>query len=411
MSKIFYHRLAEGFYGLNRIPGIAGYSKRALILAGQDDAVIVDWYAGMQWPPPELKLLNEQGIGPKPENVLAAKFENNLTWEANAARNKELVDRLKRFDADALLPFTGMAEICQKLAVELKIPIRSAPRKTCIWANSKVTFQEIGNELKVIPRGIGCKTKAEILEAWDELSSKPDFTGKAVVKAAQGASGMGSCMVDSKLGLERFLKNQDLEEWGGATLQEWIDSDIRSPSINYYLRPDGIKEFFMTDQIFESEARPGVEGTRVHRGNQFPTAFSPKVKSAIRKIANPFAKKFVEGGYFGPVGFDAIVTKEEKVYLVECNARVTGPHYGWRPMEKFEAKAFRLQNESFSRSISMEKLKEELGKLLFSPARAEGYIIFNKFPKKFTGVVLADSPEERDELAYRVDRRFERLRR
>lgn len=403
MPKIFYHRISEGFYGLSNIPGVEGYTKRALVVADSDDFVILDWHEGMEFPPPELELLNKQGIGPKLENVLVARFDHTQPWGKNVKRNQELINKLKDSDADALLPFTGMSVICQKLAEETKIPLRSAPKDECIWGNSKLTFQKLGNELGCIPRGIVCNTKDDIIQAWHTLAKLSDFSGKAVAKAAQSASGFGSSVARSVEELTKFLDTQDIESWGGASLQEWIESDIRSPSINYYLRPDGIKEFFITDQLFEGETKYGVEGTRVHRGNRFPCSFPPKVKKEIRKKANPLAKEFVKGGYFGPLGFDSIVTLDGQVYLVEANARITGPHYGWRPMEKVEAKAFRLQNESFAKEVSMQALEDTLGKLLFSPTRASGYVIFNKYPKKFTGVVLADSPEDRDELAEEID--------
>ena len=47
-----------------------------------------------------------------------------------------------------------------------------------------------------------------------------------------------------------FLDEFNLQDLDGGVIEEWYDSDPRSPSINYFIYPDGkYKILFISDKV------------------------------------------------------------------------------------------------------------------------------------------------------------------
>ncbi len=414
MANLYYHRMMEGFPDrlYSSVSYAAGYSKRAFVLTtpDRDDHVIIDPTDGMDLSFPDLALLNEQGIGPRPENVHTGHFDHFLHWSENLERNRELVEKLESFSFDYLFPFTGKSRICHALAERLRIPVRTSDSKTSYWAEDKKTLLEMEHLSKIPPGNIVTDNK-DIVESFNNLIKNPGHRGKVVLKAAQSASGTVSSIVETEDQLLDFIKEFDFSELDGGVLEEWYESDKRSPSINYFIYPDGrSKILFISNQIFEdSEIIHGKEGTRVYRGNSFPTDFNDDIKEKIIRNTAPLVGELTKRGYWGPVGFDTIVVGESDNYVTEINPRITGPHFGWRPMKNLGLSSFSLQNEKINPDVPFHRLRKTLEDILYCRGKSGGFVIFNFFPGKFIGLSLGSSPEEVTEVREKSSRLIKKL--
>ncbi len=394
MSVLYYHRMLEGFPKplYQSVSYAAGYSKRSFVLTTPDrnDHVLIDPSEGMDLSFPELALLNEQGLGPKPNHVHVVHFDHDLDWKTNLSRNQSVIEQLRHADIDILYPFTGKSQIAHSLAEELEMPVRASPRETAYWAEDKKTLLDL-EQLAPVPRGYKVWSNEELLAGWHDLLQHAAFPGKAVIKASQAASGVTSSIIKTEEHLRNFIDVFDLAELEGGVIEEWHDSDPRSPSINYFIYPDGtIKVLFISDQIFEDhDADYGEEGTRIHRGNRFPSTFPAAIREKIRQLTRPLAETLYAHGYWGPVGFDTIITNNSDIFITEINPRITGPHFGWRPMKNLGLSFFALQNEKVKKNTPFAALQNALQDVLYEPGRPEGYIMLNFFPGKFIGVVVA----------------------
>jgi len=415
MSVLYYHRMVEGFPKVlyESVSYAAGYSKRSFVLTtpAGDDHVLIDPSHGMDLSFPELPLLNEQGLGPRPQNVHVVFFDHEQPWNDNLNRNRSLVDLLRCCKFTSLYPFTGKSSIVHALARELSIPVRTASADTTFWAEDKKTLLDFGH-LTDIPAGYKIKDNDDLIHTWRKLIQHESYPGKAVFKASQAASGVTSTILQSEEHCRTFINLFNLTDLDGGVLEEWHDSDPRSPSVNYFIYPDGsYKTLFVSDQIFEkNDTEYGREGTRIYRGNRFPSSFGNDLQEKIVASTKPLLKALYERGYWGPVGFDTIVFNNNDILVTEINPRITGPHFGWRPMKNLGCTCFSLQNEAVNKNTSFNSLRTALEDVLFSKQKRQGYIILNFFPGKFIGVVLAAGYDGVDMIKKKVAERLRPLR-
>lgn len=416
MANLYYHRMIEGFPErlYSSVSYAAGYSKRAFVLTTpeRDDHVLIDPTDGMDLTFPDLTLLNEQGIGPRPENVHAVRFDHRQDWSDNCRENRKMLELLGEHSFENIFPFTGKATVVHRLADELGVPVRTSSQDITYWAEDKKTLLKLSH-LSRVPRGFQVMNNQEIVDSWRALDQSGDDRRRAVIKAAQSASGTVSTIVENEEHLQKFISEFDFAELDGGVVEEWFDSDSRSPSINYFIYPDGTpKVLFISNQIFEDESIVyGREGTRIYRGNSFPTDFDETIQQKIRDLTIPLAEALYRGGYWGPVGFDTIVVDGTEVFITEINPRITGPHFGWRPAKNIGLPCFSLQNEKIRKDIHFSVLREALEEILYYRGAVEGYVIFNFFPGKFIGLVLSSHPKRLEELRSRVDELLKPLRR
>ena len=139
MSNLYYHRL-ENFNRLEAIKGIEGYCKRVLTMTSPDDFVLLDWYEDITFPPLELPLLNEMGLGVPEEHIFVVNFNHQEDWRNNYLRNQKIIEFLRKQNLKKLLPFTGKSKITHLVAQELGIPIESSPADLAVWAEDKSTL-------------------------------------------------------------------------------------------------------------------------------------------------------------------------------------------------------------------------------------------------------------------------------
>ena len=416
MAVLYYHRMLEGFPEplYQSVSYAAGYSKRAFVLTTphKGDHVLIDPSAGMDLSFPEIGLLNEQGLGPDPEKIHVVDFDHTAGWQENASRNRAIIDQLKNDGIEAVYPFTGKSRIVHALARECGAGVRTSACEETFWAEDKKTLLDLAH-LAPVPFGYKVRDNAELYSKWQRLCGRSTYTGTAVVKASQSASGVTSTIVRSAGHLQSFTDVFDLGALCGGVIEEWHESDPRSPSINYFIYPDGrCKVLFVSDQIFEDgRIVYGREGTRVYRGNRFPSTFDSAIQQRIAAGTLPLAEELYRHGYWGPVGFDTIVIGRSTLLITEINPRITGPHFGWRPMKNLGLSCFSLQNEEVRKDTGFGSLRDALEEVLYYPGKTEGYIILNFFPGKFIGVVVAAREDAMDEMKDRAAEKLRPLRR
>lgn len=400
MAKLIYMRITEGFSAplYDQIRFAPGYSKRALVTTTPDteDVVLFDhFFGGYPREPVELAMLNAIGVGPRATHVREVEFDHQVAWHVNVEHNQAVIDWLRDKKFSHLEPFTGKSTICHLLAEELGIPIHAPDVKTSHWAESKQTLQVLNQKYHFSPRGFICRNNEDILTHWETLSALPDFSGCAVVKASQCASGTVSTVVSKRSELTAFLKQFNYAELDGAVIEEWVASEPISPSINYNVTESGeIEEAFISDQIFEeAPIQYGQHGTLIYRGNIFPSQFSKAIQDEIRAKSLVYLKELISLGVWGPIGFDAIVLKkptdDAKIFISEINPRITGPRFAEYPMRNLNADYFCLQNLTFDPNRPIYTLQDELSPILFDKTKGEGFIPFNIFPGKCIGLVLS----------------------
>ncbi|MFC1670573.1 ATP-grasp domain-containing protein [Spirochaetota bacterium] len=411
MPSLYYHRMIEGFPEklYESVSFAAGYSKRAFVLTTpeKNDHVLIDPCEGMDISFPDLPLLNEQGLGPPPENVHVVNFNHDLEWSVNKENNKDIINTLKKIDFDNLFPFTGKSGVVHNLASQLNLKIRSAPKDASYWAEDKRSLVDLSG-LSNVPFAYKCSNNEELILNYEKLINRKGYPGKAVVKASQAASGTVSAVVETMEHLKDFMGHFKLEELDGGIIEEWFESDEFSPSINYFIYPDGkYKILFISDQIFEdSKIALGKEGTRIYRGNRFPSKMDSGINNKIIELTDPLVKALYSNGYWGPVGFDTIVAENSRVYITEINPRITGPHFGWRPMKNLGLSCFSLQNEKIGPHVNFNALRNAIEDQLFYKGKDDGYIILNFFPGKFIGVCVSGVPQRLDEIRSNVEEKL-----
>jgi D-alanine-D-alanine ligase-like ATP-grasp enzyme len=418
-SILLYHRITEGFPSsmFDSIEHASGYSKRAFVLTTpkRNDVVLIDPTPSMDLSFPELSLLNAQGLGPKPENVRVLHLMKNNPRSLLSAANRPVISWLKSRGFSRMSVFTGKSEAVKLLAQTLKIETTCAGPKVAYWAENKQTLRLMVEKLKnevSIPAGKNIHSLEELAVALDFIRPQKKSPTTFVIKTAQGASGLLSTVVQKREHISDFLDKADKSFLTQTVIEEWIETDLPSPSINYSLAPSGkARLLFISDQMFESK-KPiyGIEGTRIHRGNRFPSQFSTSILNKIVENTKPLLRALHQGGYWGPVGFDALITKRGKVYITEINPRVTGPHYGYGPMRLLHLSHFHMLNEKIRPEISFAQLRETLADNIYQPPKKAGVILFNFFPGKFISLVMGDEPRRLEGIIEKIKDRLAPLR-
>lgn len=427
MKRLFYHSLRRAFpEGIFRlVKGAASYSQRALVFTTpeRDDVVFVEIAPEheMLWPLPARDILEEQGLGPKRENLLRVDFHPQRSLKENLKNplNRKAIEFLQNREIDCISPFTGKNSSVCEIADFLNLRIECATSKNkdpkdnpAYHAEDSLTLIELGGE--DTPFGFAFSSIDEAKEKFNVLKKSKHFTGKALMKVSrQTASGVLSTIIEHVDQIEKYFSHHpdhihDLNRDGG-TIVTWYDDVVCSPSINMTVEKNGdITVDFISMQIFEdNHIEPGVDGTKIHRGNFYPADISRGQQDTIQEKAILLAKKIYEKiGYWGKIGMDTIILSDGRILITEVNPRVTGARYGFHPMmNTIGDGSFYLRNEFFDKRISYPQLFSFLKKkqILYTPDRGYGLVIFNTYPGKFTGLSLAPDPEKAKWVSKYID--------
>ncbi len=329
----------------------------------------------------------------------------------------------------ALIPYAATPEfltLAQTLQEQhgLSISLPECPEADHLWVaqyiDTKVGFRVLVSqwltERDLYPFGL----ISEDIEHAAKVAAWFGTLGKGcVIKANKGGSGVGNLFltVEELRGtpnlIDKMHENSFLRD-DIFVVEEYIHSpEMVSPSLEFFVPPLGVGEpriTYLSNQHFEESGRfAGVLISRELLAEPWYPQFAEHglaIASALQRI-----------GYVGHFDLDSIVDAEEKLYLVEINARRTGGTFAHEFLlhlfgEDYGAKVSVLsQNKISSRGIAdFQKLNEAIGDIAYPIAgQARGIIIIltSSLPRGYFGFLalgenLAECQALKEQMSARL---------
>ena len=149
-----------------------------------------------------------------------------------------------------------------------------------------------------------------------EIYESPQFP--CIAKLSHGYAGLGNYVLetaDDECKINQLLSKR----WPTAELvyNSIIEDICGDFGVQFYLRPDGTPIWLgFTEQHFDETGR--------WCGGTFSAASQTESMERFSKIISPVAKYLGSNGYFGVVGIDILQDKNDQLFLVDVNPRLTG---------------------------------------------------------------------------------------
>lgn len=361
-------------------------SRRALVMAGPDDAVIVDG------PVEERYLDFLRGLGGGGETVLHPAVSGGASLMDDALRTPEIVKYVRNWPGSVEPYIIGRGE--EKLMEAAGRAPFSAPAEVVEVLNDKVFFIRLAEDLglPILTNFVGdSNATANRLRKWKE--------GAAIVRGARSVGGSRVFTADGSAECEH-LANRIERAGGGLYIVQRMVETRSSPNLQFYVTPDEVTLFGETVQILGDGFR--------HAGNFFDGRIEDEARNEIVNQGVELVKEAALLGYTGVLGVDFIVTVDGGVYAVEFNARSNTSTSAIWFMNRFfmgdplvmadGAKGAFVRLPSFSRNRSAGQWLDVLGDSVFNPAKGEGIIPYDTGGAELTAVIVAGNEEERASL-------------
>ena len=386
----------RSLHGLgDAIPGFDRYPERALLLAGEDDAVCVPRPVD----PAFLGFLGGLGLGPRPEHVIVAGGNGRGAGRPLAERllgEPAVLSRAARSlgaDEVTIEPYaatTDVMALAEVMERDAGIPVRmdGSPRITK-YADQKhhmrAKAQELGIPVadgEVVELGYpGGRRRRDLEPVRVAIERQLRTSARVIVRGASGASGSSTFVVgrggeDTDGVLRRLAVRADNRFY---LVEAMVEATV-SPNVQVHIPSDDapLACTGITDQRWSR----GL----IHAGNQLPS--TARTVDAMEAWARILAHWMRGQGYTGLVGFDFVeyrdpVTKGLRVILAEVNPRVNGGTYPLAVRARLNAAAGlagRPQAPAFvsgtveTRAASFARVKAAIGHLLFDPDRGTGVL-------------------------------------
>ncbi|MCA9729834.1 MAG: carboxylate-amine ligase, partial [Candidatus Eisenbacteria bacterium] len=259
-----------------------------------------------------------------------------------------VLDRLRRFIGDprrAYLTCYNVTELEEALAVELRIPLNGVDPEL-LWLGTKTGSRRVFAEAGVaFPDGAeDLRSESDLLGALEALTRRGPVR-RAVVKLNEGFSGEGNGLVDLPAevpagaagheALTEALQNtrwsaaqetypaflRKLSQMGGVVEQFIEGTEVRSPSVQMRIHPDG-KPILLSshDQIL------GGSTGQVYLGCKFPA--DDAYRALIQRDAMKIGQVLARYGVISRFGIDFLLVREPgadwKAHAIEINLRMGG---------------------------------------------------------------------------------------
>jgi len=396
IPKIILHNVT--LKGIENVPGVLNFDERGLVISNNGDIIItrsaVDQYF--------LDYLKNLGY-----NFSTCTFYNSKskvqTYDSIFSEN-ELISLLKNNSAELISSYQltryedDLAKETGKILygnvdISEKYGTKSGFRELC-----KHLYISIVNGYEHL------KDISEINKKIEQVSTK-----KCLMRLDEGVSGAGNFLIemDKYFDMSQADKNELVLGYlnklpqrmsdSGATIEEWIEDVVSSPSLQFEVARNGeIKLLSTHDQLLAGKEKwyVGCSYPSISLGNFYDQIISDGFK---------FMNFLRLEGFYGFCGIDLIITKD-KYYFVEANVRVPGTTYPREFVRKvfgdlenihYMAKDFQLDN------LVGKDFKTIYGKLrpwLIGDSRQEGVLVYNTGSLKVGGrvdVVVVSSDSER----------------
>ncbi len=274
--------------------------------------------------------------------LLSCYDSSNKALTAKILAKPRLVAQIK-----SLLPEDHVAHISafnvtpleERLALELGIPLYGCPSDLSHWGNKTGGRNIFKNSGVPVPPGFeNIFTKANLVQALEDLKTIQPAIRKAVLKLNEGFSGDGNAIytydhkqtisvenihqhiktVATDMEIDLFFEK--MSEMGGV-LEAFVEGEIKtSPSVQCVINPLQEIEIVSThDQIL------GGESGQVYLGACFPA--DPEYRKEIGALGHKVASYMANLGVLGRFGVDFVSIKKEGIwehYAIEINLRKGG---------------------------------------------------------------------------------------
>lgn len=341
------------------LPGVELYADRSLVLPGaavvQDGPIdeYLEWLSSVRIGPTEVVRVP----GPSPVAEIMA--------------DSELLDRAHRLaEEHGTVQFFYVTPDEERLVEKLGLGwdrVFAPPREVGDRASDKAEIRRLGEELG---RRSDFPEHVFVSACPDEVGSAVHdiFRGDAefvVLKVPDLASGDGMAMVHRDGGMSQAALDL-MSRFAGREIVVEAGYGHVPMSVQWEIDNDGPRFAFAADQL--------IEGDFKHVGNVVSTGrlIGTSVRNERRMVemSRPFARSYWERGYRGVCGFDFMLLPDGRMFLLECNGRVTATTYCWGVVRQLYGRVGDVA-VAMSRILprpsisSFGALRVELGRILF----------------------------------------------
>ena len=367
-------------------------SRRALVMAGPDDAVIVDG------PVEERYLDFLRSVGAGGSTVLHPAVSGGINLMDDALRTPEILEFVRGWAGSVEPYMIGRGE--EKLMEAAGRAPFTATAEVVDILNDKVFFLRLAEDLglPIVPNFVGdSNSTADRLRKWND--------GPVIVRGARSVGGSRVFTASDEAEREKIAA-RIAKAGGGLYVVQGKVSTRSSPNLQFYVTPGEVTLFGETLQLL-------TDGLR-HTGNLFGGHIGDPARDEILSQGVALAKEAALLGYTGALGVDFIVTADGKVYAVEFNARSNTSTSAIWFMNRFftgdplamadGAKGAFVRLPSPSRDRSGGRWLELLGGLAFDPSKGAGIIPYDTGGPELTALIVGRNEEERSTLAQEARR-------
>ncbi|MDI5964577.1 ATP-grasp domain-containing protein [Streptomyces sp. SL13] len=316
------------------------------------------------------------GLGVAAGRTLAAENSDpQRTVTEDALVSPLLLDALRELaDGRTYLMPLGVSAAEEELSKATGLPLAGPSAATCKAVNGKVFSRLLVDRtgLRAVPGRI-CRTVGELRDA---LTAQLAEGGRAVVKESLGVSGRGMVRVEDERGagrLLRLIERRGADAPANLVVESWIE---HAADLNYQLvvsRGGGVR--------FET-VKAAVLRDGVHQGHRFPVELSPTADRELREAADTIGRALHDEGYFGMVGVDAMLGRDDTLYpCLEINARFNMSTYQSRIAERFVPDGTHAIAATIAlrprRAHTFAEVADALGDLLFDGSGRPGVLVNN----------------------------------
>ncbi len=292
-------------------------------------------------------------------NVMCVYDATSRSLTEKVLERPGVLERIRKWVGDrqcAYLTCFNSTHRERRLALALGIPLNGVDPEL-LWLGTKSGSREIFRRAGVeLPRGCeNLSTEGELLEALSELERQRPGLKRAVIKLNDGFSGEGNAVFHYPAGLRRRgqARSRALQEalqhlrWPGSpqslqryltklqqmhgVVEEFLEaSQVRSPSVQLRVNPDGALEILSThDQVL------GGPTGQVYLGCHFPAG--EEYRRQLLEQAWSIGQVLRDQGVIGRFGIDFLVTRQAggpwNSHAIEINLRMGGTTHPFLALE------------------------------------------------------------------------------
>lgn len=380
----------------------AGPGRNLLVLEREPDAALADYFrttAGLSLPDVEIMPHRDY-------------LEIGRTMDRSEEWSSPAIERLREHSSDMLDGYVTDT-ILRDLADRLGMTTASTHEGSLNGNNKWLLHLHLEKVGLPVPATEIAGNPGEVPACLEKLE-RAGYAA-AVIRAPLGASGIGMIKVPSTAEgkAESDLVPLHFFSEGSCLVQGWMQpgefgvTEVRSPSVQLFLREGSVSMYDITEQILSHAS--------VHEGNESPPPYLaelPELREELLRQAGVAGTWLHEQGYRGAGSVDFLVTTKEdgsrEVYVCEINARVTGATYPSVLARHFLPEgAWLLRNLRFDAPVTGKELLDllETSGDLYVPGRSEFGVLpvnFNfgsdHLVHKGQFLCLASSPRESNVL-------------